>query len=131
MENNIKSIFFAQYWGQEVNHYRISKLSARKIESVKGTTFGYLKLKPMSQISDEDALKAVDLLGKSNNSSEESRIFQFKKLFESPNFWVNQTNIPLVKMLKVFDFLRSKGYALPFMDYSVEQLIEMGWVKLN
>jgi len=28
------------------------------------------------------------------------------------------------------DYLRSKGYALPFMEYSVEDLISFGWVRL-
>ncbi|WP_411973351.1 hypothetical protein ACLCDV_07875 [Sphingobacterium sp. Lzh-3] len=29
------------------------------------------------------------------------------------------------------DFLRSKGYALPFMGVSVEKLVEYGWVRLK
>jgi len=33
--------------------------------------------------------------------------------------------------IHVTDFLRSKGYALPFHGLSVENLIEYGWVKLK
>ena len=33
--------------------------------------------------------------------------------------------------LHVFDYLRSKGYALPWMDLLVEDLVEYGWVKLK
>lgn len=33
--------------------------------------------------------------------------------------------------LQDFDFLRSKGYALPWMDLSVEDLVNYGWVKLK
>lgn len=29
------------------------------------------------------------------------------------------------------DYLRSKGYVLPYMDLSVEDLIEYNWVKLK
>ena len=29
------------------------------------------------------------------------------------------------------DCLRSKGYALPYMDLSVDNLIEYGWIKLK
>ena len=29
------------------------------------------------------------------------------------------------------DYLRSRGYALPWMNYSVEQLIELGWIKIR
>lgn len=28
------------------------------------------------------------------------------------------------------DFLRSKGYAVPFMEYSVDDLVSFGWVRL-
>lgn len=29
-----------------------------------------------------------------------------------------------------YDYLRSKGYALPFMKWSVEEMIEKGWIKI-
>ena len=29
------------------------------------------------------------------------------------------------------DYFRSKGYALPYMDLSVEDLVKYGWVKLK
>lgn len=32
---------------------------------------------------------------------------------------------------KALDFLRSKGYALPWRGYTVEQLISFGWLKLK
>jgi len=86
--------------------------------------------KSIESITDEDALEGSDLLRNANHLSEESRIIQFKRLFESPNFWVNQTNIPLSKFFIVIDFLRSKGYLLPFRQYSTEQLIESGIVKI-
>ena len=31
---------------------------------------------------------------------------------------------------EVVDYLRSKGYAIPFMEYSIEDLISFGWVQL-
>lgn len=34
-------------------------------------------------------------------------------------------------ILHGFDYLRSKGYALPWMGYTVEQLISFGWLKLK
>ena len=140
----VKCRFFAQYLFQNVffgytkvqmdlhpHHCELNYInkSQEYLEDATNST-PYLDLKDILKISNEDALQAVDLLGNSNHLSEESRIFQFKELFESPNFWVNQTNISLVKMLKVFDFLRSKGYALPFMEYSVDDLVSFGWVQL-
>ena len=37
----------------------------------------------------------------------------------------------IVNILKMSDYLRTKCYALPWMDLSVEDLIEYGWVKLK
>lgn len=31
---------------------------------------------------------------------------------------------------KALDYLRSKGYALPFMGFSVDKMVEAGWIKL-
>lgn len=33
--------------------------------------------------------------------------------------------------LQVYDYLRSKGYALPWIGLSVEQLEEYGWIKIK
>ena len=33
--------------------------------------------------------------------------------------------------LNLYDYLRSKGYALPYMGLSVEKQIEYGWIKLK
>ena len=38
---------------------------------------------------------------------------------------------PIHNVMGTIDFLRSKGYVLPFMGLSVETLIEYGWVKLT
>lgn len=128
----VKCRFFVQYWGVKALYVG----GVGVVEVGKGgwnlnhPDF-FLQLKLISNITDEDALKAVELLGNSSHLSEESQIFQFKQLFESPNFWVKQTNIPLNKSLLMFDFLRSKGYVLPFMDVSVEKLIELGWVRVS
>jgi hypothetical protein len=34
-------------------------------------------------------------------------------------------------MFELHDYLRSKGYALPWMGLSVDELVEYGWVKLK
>lgn len=62
-----------------------------------------LYLKPVSQISDEDAIN----LGYGYASHLKSNL---------------DRNI---------DQLRNLGYALPWMDLSVEDLVEYGWVKLK
>ena len=44
------------------------------------------------------------------------------RVHENANFNIEQYEI---------DYLRSKGYALPYMDLSVEDLISYGWIKLK
>lgn len=139
-DTTIKAIFMAQYFQQHVlkdrtyypesNDFTLTlNLLLLECIYVNPETF-YLALKSVSDITDEDALQGSKLVGGASHLSDESQIFQFKQLFESPNFWTRQTNIPLVKSLRVFDYLRSKGYALPFREYSVEDLISFGWIKL-
>lgn len=89
-----------------------------------------LILKPLSQISDEDAIHGLKLIISSRNSS----AFDYCK---SQNYsieqMVNYFNRHLVYDFKLIltDYLRSKGYVLPYMDLSVEDLVEYGWVKLK
>lgn len=47
--------------------------------------------------------------------------------YETPNML---QSIPLHGYIRVIDYLRSKGYALPFRDISIEQQIEYGWIKI-
>ena len=69
--------------------------------NVKDTT--PLLLKPISKITDDEREYCICI----------SRGHSYQ------NFQQNQV-----------DYLRSKGYALPFMEYSVEDLVSFGWVKL-
>ena len=62
-----------------------------------------LLLKPISKITDEEREYCISI-GRGHSYQ---------------NFQQNQV-----------DYLRSKGYALPFMEYSVDELVELGWVRL-
>ena len=117
-----KARFFAQYWGQHVLYFSsdfLRKIDNLTLDSVENDD--YLELKPLSQISDEDASKVCDLIFITNNNLNIQQIKQIVILIESNN-WNNY---------KIFDYLRSKGYALPYIDLSVEDLIEYGWIKLK
>lgn len=132
-----KQAFFAVYTEQEYtykNNWGTFKASLSDRNNISNfynqLDTAYHTLKPISEITDEDALHSTKLLRSGSHLSEESRISQFKQLFETPNFWVNQTNVSLSEMLRVFDYLRSKGYLLPFRDITTDELIEFGWVKI-
>lgn len=104
LENKRK--FFAQYWGQKI---LLHVIDDDDIHLLLNNEMDYdvknwlLYLKPVSQISDEDAIN----LGYGYASHLKSNL---------------DRNI---------DQLRNLGYALPWMDLSVEDLVEYGWVKLK
>jgi len=122
MENTLenKQRFFAQYVGQEVYVWHTNEKDTVNDKTLfYNAVNGILELTPLSMISDEDAIEVAKL------DSEDIR-------FNTPEFGKEIALLSDWK-LKYFivDYLRSKGYALPFMGLSVEQQIEYGWVKLK
>lgn len=119
MENTLenKARFFAQYFGQKVlkiidneTPFLVSGDGSRK-----RLLLAYLELTPLSQISDEDRHEVSGDLAMSIN--EYGCEYSFEGLVE----WG----------IYDADYLRSKGYALPYMGLSVEDLVNRGWVKLK
>ena len=118
LENKAK--FFAQYWGQHVLYFSsdfLRKIDNLTLDSVENDD--YLELKPLSQISDEDAIKISKEFPNFKSDIRNS----VKELFQEFDV--------LELSMETGDYLRSKGYALPWMDLSVEDLVEYGWVKLK
>lgn len=127
-ENTLKNKakFFAQYWGQRV--FTIKEWNSVPIKDVSAANILYylttnntciLVLKPLSKISDEDEIELAEITGLHKVNYLVNAIHFGEKYIIDTN--TNQ---------QVIDFLRSKGYALPWMDLSVEDLIEYGWIKL-
>lgn len=155
MENTLenKAKFFAQYFGQEVRIWKempenncnvgYSALSSDAVNC------SHLKLTPLSAITDDDKWELGIRVNCWNNSERKQDWFTRKdddfhrvhisqgEMFASAigkefgwgmshPFANNSTDI-----LNAYDYLRSKGYALPFMGLSVEKQIEYGWIKLK
>lgn len=178
MENTVenKAKFFAQYWGQEVLSDFTNK-GKRCLYSIVVSNFYnieksdvYLELKPLSQITDEDAIEVakivhqiysdkweviklvdssihVELKGKVNDVYHISIGFRECSINANHHFLkteddtaksfkinigqVNMSSSKPIGYVYVIDYLRSKGYAMPYMDLSVENMIEYGWVKIT
>ena len=119
-ETAVKCRFFAQYLGQEVLrwHQWVETTQNSKVDlsipaiEKKGW---FIKLKPVSKITDEDAISMYRGLEINYESAN-----QFLEDYKSIGF-LEQSEV---------DFLRSKGYVVPFMNYSVEDLVSFGWVQL-
>ena len=137
VQTDVKCRFFAQYWGQPVQRYENNNY----IKVVNGfieTSLldkDYLLLKPLSKITNEEAIECA-------------KMFNWLQVSENPELWNHPvTKEKVVKMndnwkygicilsieklnIQQIDYLRSKGYALPFMQYSVDELVKMGWAQL-
>ena len=122
-----KSKFFALYWGQPiiemvsyedlinpyVAHFRNDGVK-RKLETV-------INLKPLSQITDDDAIEVALMSGCTKENSIPFLISYGKK---SVNEWETRFNSDVI------DFLRYKGYAVNWMGLSVDEMVGSGWIKL-
>lgn len=151
MENTLenKAKFFALYWGQEILSYQIKATSLVCVGDSRIHKDDILELKPLSQITDEDAVEVAKIMDVKDpdfwtnefskyrkedqcNYSEVGRdyiSYFFRKERYSLNLRVWYIKQKLI--IAVGDFLRSKGYALPYLNLSVEKQIEYGWIKLT
>ncbi|MES2287667.1 MAG: hypothetical protein V4547_18370 [Bacteroidota bacterium] len=130
--NEIKARIFAQYLGQPIGLTTVSKESLKYFKTTPSTINlifeqnqdfkdVWLILKPLSAITDEDANKIVQLSG------------GFTYRIESQHFdvWMKAHSIYLKECIAITQYLQSKGYALPYMEYSVEDLVKAGIYKLE
>lgn len=110
-DNKTKARLFAQYWGQEVARTKWKQgWSTTRLTEVDpiSATIDYLELKSISNISDED----LELVGFASRKGLAACV----ATLGLEGMWI--------------DYLRSKGYALPFMGIPVEEQIELGWIKI-
>lgn len=117
MKNKIenKARFFALYWNQDVlssNTYgedgTIYSLTMKE-DSQKDC---WLSLTPLSAITDEDAKHlGTTSLNIIKNSVDVSPKYMFYS--------------------EEADYLRSKGYAVPWMGLRVETMVDYGWIKFK
>ena len=132
IENTLenKEKFFAHYWGQNVLS-DISNLGNKEIYPVDisnmyGIDRSHLELKPLSQISDKDLEKCLSILGQQINLNDFRE--SFIEGLSNRDFYAQ---FYPVRAIEIGDYLRSKSYALPYMNLSVEDLINYSWIKLS
>lgn len=130
--NELKAKFFSQYWGQEVLFYNWnekmypvgSNLSDDDIERYT------IILKPLSSISDEDAIEVVRLSGINDDGYYDEFFKAIKGQNRFATYFFNARPLFMHESIRIYQFLISKGYALEWMGYSVEEQIEAGWIRL-
>lgn len=130
-----KRKFFAQYLGLNISCIRIEDAEDKKGFEVNLCDWkvthedAYLELKPLSQISDEDAYALASILEISNSLILTAKVIEVKSWLRD-EFGFGKISHKWEAM-EVQDYLRSKGYALPWMGIKIEELIDYGWVKLK
>lgn len=126
--------FFAQYWGQdyiyknEHGKFKGNLSDENSIYHFKNNLKNnnpLLLLKPLLKITDEDSVGVANIISTTiHDSVSKELVFYYKEdILKDPE-------VLCFASYKTVDFLRSKGYALPFMEYSVDDLVSLGWVLL-
>ncbi len=134
MENTLenKAKFFALYWGFEFtgsDHYG-EYMPGTWSEFPKYVDKQYLILKPISSISDEDAeycIGKVECSMRKNDPSHGDYGMSPSGIFVNSIIVYSSYHIGR----READYLRSKGYALKWMDKTVKEQIADGWIKLK
>lgn len=157
INNENKAKFFALYWGQRIQSDGINLFDVTNVLVYQS----WLELKPLSSISDEDAEIVARIITPHSGSFIKierfchlSVIFNNVRTLIYPDFSFTSYNedykdsvsfdhmlfshqgsisnwIYYESVLFVEHYLRSKGYALPWMGLSVEEMVKAGWIKLT
>ena len=107
-----------------------------------GMTGSKILAKPLHKITDQDAISLIEIrssvfkyieiipfkFGIDKESKKQGFTFEYE--YESSKRRRTDTQGWNALTKHQSDFLYSKGYALPFMDYSVEHLVKLGIYKL-
>ncbi|MCT3817127.1 hypothetical protein HZQ15_18795 [Elizabethkingia anophelis] len=140
MENNLenKARFFAQYYSQEIltrdgGLRKFWKLGTDVSIESSLSRYGYdyryyVELKSLEDITDDDLMTIAKYYEPTtykveSNSDEIVFDYMYGDNFSSAAIGYDYGY--------ALDYLRSKGYALPWMGLSVEKQIQYGWVKLK
>lgn len=137
----IKSAFFAQYWSQKVVAFletvndplsvqvRHEPRSVINFSSLEKTC---LVLKSLGILSSNTAFEIHKIMGTINrNDYIEEEAYMTDAYSEGTTLVDNFHNGDSFALNhEAIDYLRSRGYALPYLNFSVKDLVSFGWVKL-
>jgi hypothetical protein len=131
--NEIKAKYFSLYYYRQVLGKYINSDELDPIDIMNPCEVDYIELTPIEQISDEDARKCISFLYPNKNIkniiiNESGMNFKWKASYSYLSGLVYFNHLINIK---VYQYLLSKGYALPYMDYSVSDLVENGTIKFK
>lgn len=115
----IKAKIFAQYYYCQVLGKYIDSDELDPIEIMNTCLVDYIELNLLSNINDEYAIGVSKIFGEVQVLCDELHSDRGKRIIKSGK-----------ENFKLLQYLQSKGYALPYLDYSVNDLVELGVYKL-
>lgn len=156
-----KSKFFAQYWGQKVMRCKTFNVTTGKglsglmyvdinSETIKENWF--LELKPLFSISDYEAIKVAKIVCpemfqnagvdpiKIERHDEWLTVWRRRNVYSVDIDFLGYTTCQneeveykrnSIGTTFAIDYLRSRSYALPWMNVYVEEQVNRGWVKVK
>ena len=125
---------YNQYYGITV--YRINKTMDNRMNYIDS----FIELTPLKKITESDAITIAKMFGCVN-----AEIYKRNKecvlmIDDSYEIQISYNGYICVRknkelynemVLRAYQYLQSKGYALPYLNYSVEDLVELGVYKLK
>lgn len=141
-DKGFRNRFFAQYWGTQTfcggDNHIVSEVEWYTI-SDKSYLVPHLRLKSIADITDEEAIEFIrlgsDVFKKCEITKRHPLGLSFSFEYETSkqrrikSYHINYIQVESLNT-KQIDYLRSKGYALPFMEHSIDDLIDLGYVRL-
>lgn len=126
MTNTIenKQRFFALYFGQQVHRGNRSK-HLDHLSIMSNQKFGHLELKSLSDISDDDLLWLGRTANDYPNSNYKDDLNYCKDLVR------RYLSRPPMMNYECVDYLRKRGYLLPFEDLTIEQILAYKWAVIK
>jgi len=126
-----KARFFSLYYGQEVFRWSGTNLLSERldgdyIDSISEGKYKHscLSIRSIDSLTDEEIKPIANYYGwTSDNTQFNERLLQFK--IDLP--CICDKNYAHRHMPFVYDYLRSIGILIPYMDLSVETIKEWGW----
>ena len=137
MTQEEKEQFIAQYWGQGVgyvpdNGQLDSGSFICTINEMAMDAVDYLLLTSLPMITDEHSIEIAKIW---YCQTKRHTVYDGEALVMNINNNLlglrNMSANDPFKYLKVIDYLRSKGYTLPWNGHTVEEMVEQGIIKLK
>lgn len=129
-----KNKYITQHWGQPVGRCYFNRI--RTIgDTYQPEPIDYLQLKSLELITEEQARKITKLY----MSPRILKIIQRGKTIQEEDYWqvillsitVYGQSAQCIKDRRVYQYLQANGYALPYEDLSIEELIEYDWLRIS